>query len=190
MPHNDGRYLQRNAIVALGNTGQEHLDCSTASTTSMRLGETRIEHARDDRPRHLRDTERWIASVRLGAVAFAVVQVVLSTGYPPGYKRDAWIVTVVFAVGAVVLFVLSRREIPVPRQLVLAVIRAARSTRRSSPRTCSSTTSKAGARSARCSTSPSIEAAVRFGIIGPLLLTVLTMPVLIEFEHLRAEQRR
>ena len=31
---------------------------------------------------HLRHTERWIASVRLGAVAFAVVQVVLSTGYP------------------------------------------------------------------------------------------------------------
>ena len=36
-------------------------------------------------PHHLRQTERWIASVRLGAVRFAVVQVVLSTGYPPGY---------------------------------------------------------------------------------------------------------
>ena len=38
---------------------------------------------------HLRQTERWIANVRAGGVVFAVLQVVLSTGYPPGYRRDA-----------------------------------------------------------------------------------------------------
>ena len=32
-----------------------------------------------------------------------------------------------------------------------------------------------------------VEAAVRFAIVGPLVLTALTVPVLIEFEHLRAE---
>ena len=31
-----------------------------------------------------------------------------------------------------------------------------------------------------------VEAAVRFAILGPIVLTALTLPVLIEFEHLRA----
>ena len=70
---------------------------------------------------HLRQTERWIASVRLGAVLFAVAQVQLSTGYPEGYKKIAWIVTGGLAVGAAVLFYLSRREFPRRQQFGLAV---------------------------------------------------------------------
>src|SRR5215212_7147357 len=70
---------------------------------------------------HLRGTERWIANVRVGGVFFAVLQVVLSTGYPPGYRRDAWIVTGVFAIGAPILFALSRRDFSRPRQLTLAL---------------------------------------------------------------------
>src|SRR5439155_19207682 len=69
---------------------------------------------------HLRETERWIANVRAGGVLFAVLQVVLSTGYPPGYKRDAWLVTLVFGLGAAVLFVLSRRDLSTRRQLALS----------------------------------------------------------------------
>src|SRR5207245_10983894 len=59
---------------------------------------------------HLRDSERWIASVRLGGVLFAVVQVALTTGYPHGYERDAWIITALFAAGALIVFALSRRR--------------------------------------------------------------------------------
>ena len=44
VPRNDGRYLQRNAIVALGNSGTpEHLACSRDSTTSTRSGQSAIE---------------------------------------------------------------------------------------------------------------------------------------------------
>src|SRR5439155_12127888 len=61
------------------------------------------------RRERLRQAEQWIASVRLGAVLFAVLAVgVFSTNYPRGYERLAWITTGVFAAGAVVLFVLSR----------------------------------------------------------------------------------
>jgi hypothetical protein len=41
-----------------------------------------------------RQIERWIAWVRLFAVPFAVFEVgVISSGYPPGYERWAWIIT-------------------------------------------------------------------------------------------------
>jgi signal transduction histidine kinase len=57
-----------------------------------------------------RATERWLAYVRLGGVAFAYIEVgLLSTGFPPGYEAAAWIVTGAFTVVAVALFVLSQR---------------------------------------------------------------------------------
>jgi len=51
--------------------------------------------------RRRRRMERWIAWVRVCAVPFAVVAVgVLSSGYPPGYERSAWLITGVLIVGA------------------------------------------------------------------------------------------
>jgi signal transduction histidine kinase len=55
--------------------------------------------------------ERWLASVRLGAVVFAVAEVGLFTQfYPPGYQLWAWVLTAVFAVGAALLFLGSKNE--------------------------------------------------------------------------------
>ena len=60
----------------------------------------------------LRETERWIALVRLAAVPFAIVEVgLLSTDYPPGYEKWAWITTAALAVGAVTFFFLSRAPV-------------------------------------------------------------------------------
>jgi signal transduction histidine kinase len=57
----------------------------------------------------LRETERWIAWVRLAAVPFAIVEVGLVTReYPPGYEPWAWAATGALALGAVLLFLLSR----------------------------------------------------------------------------------
>jgi hypothetical protein len=125
---------------------------------------------------HLRDTERWIASIRLGAVAFAVLQVVLSTDYPPGYLRDAWIVTVLFAIGAAVIFVLSRREMSRPRQLALAVSALAFDTAVFSAYLLVYNFDS-GSPIRQVLYLAVIEAAVRFGIIGPIVLTLLTVPV-------------
>jgi signal transduction histidine kinase len=58
----------------------------------------------------LREVEIWIAWVRLGAIAFATLEVGLfSPDYPSGYEPWAWLTTGVFAAGAVVIFVVSRR---------------------------------------------------------------------------------
>src|SRR4029079_10373483 len=60
--------------------------------------------------RRLRETERWLAWIRLVGVPFAAFQVAVGTDYPPGYERWAWITTAVFAVGTVVIFWLARRN--------------------------------------------------------------------------------
>jgi signal transduction histidine kinase len=56
----------------------------------------------------LRETERWIAWARLAAVPFAIVEVgLLSTDYPSGYETWAWAATALLAVAAGVFYVLS-----------------------------------------------------------------------------------
>jgi hypothetical protein len=61
----------------------------------------------------LRLVERWIAILRLLAVPFAISQVAMTRGeYPGNREAIAWAVTATFAVGAVVLFVLTRRPLP------------------------------------------------------------------------------
>jgi signal transduction histidine kinase len=62
-------------------------------------------------PARLRETERWIAWVRLAAVPFAIVEVSLLTShYPSGYEAWAWATTAVLTVGAVSVFALCRTE--------------------------------------------------------------------------------
>jgi signal transduction histidine kinase len=136
---------------------------------------------------HLRQTERWIASVRLGGVLFAVLQVALSSGYPPGYERDAWIVTVLFAIGSVIVFVLSRRDMPRPRQLGLALSALVFDTSILAAYLLVYNF-ESGSPIRQVLYLAVTEAAVRFGIVGTLLLTVATVPVLIEFERLRADR--
>ena len=57
-----------------------------------------------------RSIETWIAWVRLGGVLFAILEVGLfSSNFPPRYVSAAWVITGVFAVGAGALLVLARR---------------------------------------------------------------------------------
>jgi signal transduction histidine kinase len=56
----------------------------------------------------LRETERWIAWVRLAAVPFAIVEVgLISSEYPSGYEAWAWVVTGALAAAALLFFFLS-----------------------------------------------------------------------------------
>ncbi len=60
-----------------------------------------------------RDLEIWIGWVRLGGVVFAALEVGLFTPtFPRGYERASWIVTAVFAVGALALLRLAYQEAP------------------------------------------------------------------------------
>ena len=64
---------------------------------------------------HIPDVDRWIARVRLVAVAFAVVEVgIFTEDFPPGYEAWAWILTAIFGAGAVAVYQLGRREPPIP----------------------------------------------------------------------------
>src|SRR4051794_818016 len=58
-----------------------------------------------------REIETWVSRVRLGGVAFAVVEIAfLTKRFPPGYLTAAWALTGAFALGTVVLLVLTSRE--------------------------------------------------------------------------------
>jgi signal transduction histidine kinase len=131
-----------------------------------------------------RDLERWIAWIRVGALVLAVVQVAIGSDYPPGYEARAWAATGVLALGTVVLFALARRTWSPRGQRVLglsaltfdfAIVSAyvlIYSFERSGP-------------IRQLLFLPLIEAAVRYGILGALLLTAASAPVLAVFEARR-----
>ena len=82
----------------------------------------------------LLETERWIAWVRLAAVPFAIVEVgLLSTDYPSGYERLAWLTTALLALGGVLFYLLSD-ERAFARARGVSVCWGWRSTPSSSPR--------------------------------------------------------
>jgi signal transduction histidine kinase len=62
-------------------------------------------------PQRRREIETWISRVRVGGVAFAILEIALFTNsFPPGYRTAAWALTGAFAFGTVVLLLLARLE--------------------------------------------------------------------------------
>ena len=63
--------------------------------------------------RRLGDIERWVARVRLAGVVFAVLEVAVFTArFPPGYLDAAWALTGAFAFGTLLLLWLSHSDRP------------------------------------------------------------------------------
>jgi signal transduction histidine kinase len=127
------------------------------------------------------EAERWLAWLRLGAVPFAAFQVALSSGYPPGYLRDAWVTTATFGVGALALFALSRR--PADDRLGLvgllfdtAVVSAY----------VLVYSFEQGTPIRQLLYLPIVEAALLYGIAGSVTIALLTAPVAGVFEWLRS----
>jgi signal transduction histidine kinase len=133
----------------------------------------------------LRETERWIAWVRAAGVAFAALQVALSTGYPPGYRTAAWIVTAVFAVGAALIWALARRPLDLRRARLLAIGALAFDVAVLSAYLLAYSW-EAGSPIRQVLLLAVVEAAIRFGMVGPVVVTAATVPVLVEFERLRS----
>ena len=136
----------------------------------------------DRRGEGLRDAERWLAWIRIGAVPFAIFQVSLSSRYPPHYALAAWLTTLAFGIGAVVLFVLSRTRVVGPRLAFAALTfdTAVVSTyvliynfERGTP-------------IRQLLFLPISEAALLYGIWGSVALGVVTAPVIAVFEWLRS----
>ena len=133
----------------------------------------------------LRQTERWMAWLRVGAVPFAVFQVSLGNAYPPGYERAAWLVTGGFIAGTAALLLLGRLDLELTSQRALALGALLFDT----AVVCAYLlvySFEAGGPTRQLLFLAVVEAAVRFGTIGPVAVTAATVPVLIVYEHLRA----
>jgi signal transduction histidine kinase len=129
--------------------------------------------------------ERWLAWVRVGAVPFALVQLIAAAPYGPHQALWIWSTTVVFVIGAVVLFVLARQDLGAgafarlgPAALVFDFFVVS-----------SYTLALYSARATpvrQLLILVVIEATFRYGIRGGLALALASIPVLSGYEWMRS----
>jgi signal transduction histidine kinase len=132
--------------------------------------------------------ERWISVVRLIAVPWAIVEVSLfTTAYPSdGYRVAAWATTALFVVGALVFFWVGRTDVGVRYRPAIcfaglvfdaAVIWAYAFVYTFEP----------GTPIRQLLFFPVVEAALRFGLLGGLVMPLMQAPVLIGTEWWRSD---
>ena len=130
--------------------------------------------------------ERWIAWVRLAAVLFAAVEVgIFTEHFPSGYERLAWALTAVFALGAALLFVASRpgrRASPLLGAVALAFDTAVISG------FALLFTYEYGSPTRWALIFPVVEAALRFGLRGGVIVPLFLLPTLAFLEWWRADR--
>jgi signal transduction histidine kinase len=130
-----------------------------------------------------RRLERWIAWVRLGAVPFALLQISV-THYQPGYRGWAWLITGVLIAGALVLYALARRDLGDRPQALLSYAALAFDTLILASYTLTFAY-EAGTPTRQLLYLAVVEAAVRYGLVGAISISALSVPVLVWFEVLR-----
>jgi hypothetical protein len=136
-----------------------------------------------------REIERWIAWVRLLAVPFAVIEVgLVSQDYPPGYERWAWIVTAALGVGAIVIWLLARRDLEPGPQRLLGLSALAWDVLVVGSFVLVYYAYEPNTPVRQVLFLPVAEAAVRYGIVGGLVVPLLLTPFLAFGEALRAER--
>ena len=134
----------------------------------------------------LLDLERWIAWARLGAVGFAVLEVgLLTESFPEGYERMAWLLTATFGVGAVLLFVASDPERGPSRSLGALALAFDTAVVGGYALLFSF---EYGSPTRWALIFPVVEAALRFGIRGGVLVPILLLPELAFLEWWRADR--
>jgi signal transduction histidine kinase len=137
----------------------------------------------------LRQTERWIAWVRILAVPFAVVEVgFLSTDYPPGYERWAWLITAVLGVGALAIWFLARRDFGLAGQKTLGLAALALDTAVVASFVVLYYAFEPDTPVRQIMMVPVVEGAIRYGVLGGVLLPVILAPFLAWGEVLRSDR--
>jgi signal transduction histidine kinase len=134
----------------------------------------------------LRRGERWLAWIRLGAVPFAVFQSAVGRPYPSGHEAWAWATTGALAVGGVVFFRLSRKDLD-PKALSRMGLAALTFDFAVVSSYVFNLTFEPGTPIRQILVIVLIEAAFRYGIRGGLALVAASAPVLAIFEWLRAD---
>jgi signal transduction histidine kinase len=132
----------------------------------------------------LRAVERWVGWIRLVAVPFAIFQVAISR-YPGGsYELWAWVTTGIFAVGALILFRLGRRDWTLGAQHRLGLAALGFDFAVVSAYVLIFNFEDASP-IRQVMFLPLIEAALRYGIWGALVVVAASAPVMAVFEWLR-----
>jgi hypothetical protein len=136
-----------------------------------------------------RQTERWIAWVRLIAVPFAVLEVgVISTGYPPGYENWAWLATGVLGVGAIAFWLVTRLALRPATQKFLGFGALAFDAAIVAGYVVLYYSYEPDSPVRQILILPVAEAAVRYGVLGGVLLPFALAPFLAWGEELRADR--
>jgi signal transduction histidine kinase len=136
-----------------------------------------------------RQTERWIAWVRLIAVPFAVLEVgVISTGYPPGYENWAWLATGVLGVGAIAFWLVTRLALRPATQKFLGFGALAFDAAIVAGYVVLYYSYEPDSPVRQILILPVAEAAVRYGVLGGVLLPFALVPFLAWGEELRADR--
>jgi signal transduction histidine kinase len=131
--------------------------------------------------------ERWTAWIRLGAVPWAVFEVgVLTDDYPSGYEAAAWVTTAGLAVGAVSLFAATRLEPERRRLRRLGLVALSFDTAVVGAYVLVFTF-EAGTPASSLVVIPVIEATLRYGLRGVLIVPIAIAPLLVVTEWWRSE---
>jgi signal transduction histidine kinase len=137
----------------------------------------------------LRRIERWIAVVRLIAVPFAIFQVAVATGSPPGYQAAAWATTGIFAVAAVVLFLLVRVDVSDRASFFFSVAAQVFDTAVVSAYVVIYSYER-GTLTPETLFIPLVEGCMRFAVVGGLIVAAASAPVMFAFERLHSDHFR
>ena len=136
----------------------------------------------------LRAGERLIARIRLAALAFAVFEVgVITSDYPPGYEAAAWLTTAALAVGAAILFAISRRRLQPRSQRLLGAVALAFDTA-VIVAYMTVFSFEPGVQSWGLIDLAVVEAALRYGIPGGVGMALGMLPTLAVLEEFRSER--
>ena len=135
----------------------------------------------------LRDVERWIAWIRLGAVPFAVFQVAIGANYPGNRELWGWLTTAFLAAGALALFALSRREWPKTTLKRIGLVALTFDFAVVSAYTLIYSFEQASP-IRQVMYLPLVEAALRYGIVGALAIVAASAPVMAGYEWLRSDR--
>jgi signal transduction histidine kinase len=134
--------------------------------------------------RRLRETERWLALIRIAGVALGLFQVAIGSNYPNDHQGWAWLTTGIFAAGTLVLLWLSRREWSRRGQTALGLCALSFDF----AVVCAYVllyANQQGTPIRQVILLPLVEAALRYGIPGAVALVLASAPVMALFEWLR-----
>jgi signal transduction histidine kinase len=132
--------------------------------------------------------ERWISVIRVAAVPWAIFEVaVIGQDYPAGHELAAWLTTAALAVGAGAFFYIDRRPFGERAQRIICFASLAFNTLVITAY-CFVFSFEPGTPIRQLLYFAVIEAALRYGLVGGIVMPLAQVPVLVGTELMRADR--